>query len=242
MESKLSLVKWLTMDEAPLNIWTLRFTITDDYIKKTNFESNYKIDQPIIDYLGTLNKTNFPKILCYREHSKGGKDHYHMRIGSLIWKTRKSLFDSIHKNFPFAKGNKVFSTKAVRVLGVTKSSLEKSITYISKDGNLVFQRGYSSENLEKFQAIGAQWTDESKLPIFKRVIMRNAITNKTTGDAVVSHVLDFYKDEGKDYPTYFNLTKILSNIKLAVDTEYRRKYLEGGARFYDDLMHNLQYN
>lgn len=239
MESQISLLKMMTMDEADLNIWTLRFTITKDYINLQDLSTNIKLDTPIQTYLENLNKTLFPKIICYRETSKGNKMHYHIRIGTSIWKQRKSLFDSIHKAFPFAKGNKIFSTKIVRLNGVTKSHLEKSLTYIAKEHNHIFSRGYSAEVLYKIQTIGSQWEDESKLPIYKKIILRHSLCEKSTGNNVVHSVLAFYKNEGRDYPTYFALTKILSNIKLELDAGYRLKYLMRGSRFYDNMEYEL---
>lgn len=241
MEALLNTVKFLTMDESDLNIWTLRITVTKAYTEYLEKESIEDPDQPIIHYLGKKNEQMFPKILCYREKSKSNKIHYHLRIGSTVWKTRKSLFDSIHKTFPFMKGQKCFTTKAVRVNGKKTSNLEKSITYISKERLRIFTRGYSSEDLDTFENIGAQWLDISKLPIFKQIIHRFGITAHTNGSVVCSNVLAYYKDEGKDFPTYFTLTKLLSNIKLDVDPEYRKKYLMRGAQFYDDMMHNLTY-
>lgn len=241
MEASLNSVKFLTMDESNLNIWTLRITVTKAYTEYLEKESLENPDQPIIQYLGKKNEQMFPKILCYREESKSHKIHYHIRIGSTHWKTRKSLFDSIHKSFPFMKGQKCFTTKAVRVNGKKTSNLEKSITYISKERLRIFTRGYSAENLEKFETIGSEWLDVKKLPIFKQIIHRFSITATTNGSTVCSNVLAYYQDEGKDYPTYFNLTKILSNIKLDVDPEYRKQYLMRGAQLYDDMMHNLTY-
>lgn len=239
MESKINLLKMMTMDEINLNIWTLRFTITKDYINLQDVSKNIQLDTPIITYLEKLNKKLFPKIICYRETSKGNKMHYHIRIGTLIWKQRKSLFDSIHRTFPFAKGNKIFSTKMVRVNGVTKSHLEKSLTYIAKEQTRIFTRGYSAEVLGKIEDIGSQWEDESKLPIYKKVILRHSLSEKSTGSHVVHSVLAFYQNEGRDYPTYFALTKILSNIKLELDAGYRQKYLMRGARFYDNMEYDL---
>jgi len=238
MEESLNRVKYMTMDEAELNIWTIRITVTDDYKRYADISHN-DIDGPIVKYLGEKNSELFPKILCYRETSKNSKVHYHIRIGTTTWKTRPSLFQSIHKSFPFMKGQKCFSTKAVRVNGKKTSSLEKSITYISKDKLRVFVRGYSDESLAEFEKIGSQWLDSKKMTIFEQIIYRYRITDKTSGKAVCRHVLDFYKDEGKGYPTYYNLTKTLANIKLSVDQDYRTKYLMRGAHYYDNMAYEL---
>ena len=239
MESELNLVKYMTLDEAELNIWTLRITVTKDYTDYMADRSIKDVDAPIIEYLESLGKTIFPKILCYREESKSGKIHYHIRIGSTRWKTRKSLFDSIHKSFPFMKGQKCFSTKAVRVNGKKTSNLEKSITYISKERHRTFTRGYSTGDLDKFETIGSTWADMKKMPIFKQIIQRYDIRQSTGGTTVCMNVLNWYESEGRDAPTYFTLTKLLSNIKLEVDPEYRNLYLMRGAQYYDDMMHNL---
>lgn len=241
MEASLNLVKFLTMDESDLNIWTLRITVTKAYTEYCESQSFSDCDKPIIEFLQQKDKNIFPKILCYREESKKHKIHYHLRIGSTRWKTRKSLFDSIHKSFPFMKGQKCFTTKAVIVNGKKTSNLEKSITYISKERLRIFTRGYSPENLDKFETIGSEWLDVKKLPIFKQIVHRFGITSSTNGATVCANVLDYYKDEGRDLPSYFNLTKILSNIKLEVDSEYKKLYLMRGAQLYDDMMHNLKY-
>ena len=139
------------------------------------------------------------------------------------------------------KGQKCFSTKAVRVNGKKTSSLEKSITYISKERLRIYTRGYTQKNLELFELIGSEWLDVTKLPVYKQIIHRYSIKQSTDGDTVCAAVLAYYEDEGKGYPTYFNLTKILSNIKLEVDPIYRKAYLMGGAQLYDDMMRNLTY-
>ena len=245
MQSEINLVKYMLADEQHLNIWTIRFTVTEDYNKMINNDPGTEgppdPNSPIIKYFSNKCPKLFPKILFYLEVSKQGKKHYHIRIGTSIWKTRKSIFDSIHKFFPFAKGNKIFSTKAVRVNGVLKSSPEKSITYISKDKNLIFSRGYSGEAIAKFEVVGSMWIDIKKLPIFKQIIHQKSITQQTPGHVVVRAVLDYYKDEGRDAPTYFNLQKTLTNIKLNVDPDYREAYLMRGANFYDNLEHSLGY-
>lgn len=239
MESELNKVKYLTLDEASLNIWTLRITVTEDYRKYMADTSITDVDAPIIEYLARKDVKMFPKILCYREESKQKKIHYHMRIGSTHWKTRKSLFDSIHKSFPFMKGQKCFTTKAVRVNGKTSSHLEKSITYISKERYRTFTRGYSTGDLDKFEQIGSSWADISKMPIFKQIVHMYGIKQSTSGSTVCANVLSYYNDAGRESPTYFTLTKLLSNIKLEVDPEYKKQYLMRGAQFYDDMMHNL---
>ena len=242
MEASLNKVKFLTMDENDLNVWTLRITVNEAYEKYLSREwPQATPDAPIIKYLEEMDYKIFPKILCYRETSKKHVAHYHIRIGSTRWKTRKSLFDSIHKSFPFMKGQKCFSTKAVRVNGKKTSSLEKSITYISKERIRIYTRGYTQEALELFELIGSEWLDVTKMPIYKQIIHRYSITSEHHGHTVCAAVLAYYDDEGKGYPTYYNLTKILSNIKLEVDPKYRKAYLMGGAQLYDDMMHNLTY-
>lgn len=249
MESEINMIKYLIQDEQHLNVWTIRFTITEDYKKICPSPEPLVLnggpwnrDVPIKAYLSNLNESLFPKILCYLETSKAGKLHYHIRIGTSIWKTRKSIFDSLHKKFPFAKGNKIFSTKAVRVNGENKSSAEKSITYISKEKTLIFSRGYDGEAIAKFETVGSMWCDIKKMPIYKQIIHQKSITQQTQGHVVVRAVLDYYKSEGRDSPTFFNLQKTLTNIKLTVDPDYREAYLMRGASFYDNLEHSLIYN
>lgn len=245
MESRLNKVKFMIMDEYDLNIWTIRFTITNDYRQMINNDlAEPNLHSPIIEYLLTLKEPTFPKIICYFETSKSGKEHYHIRVGTSRWKTRKSIFDGIHKQFPFTKngkqkGNAVFSTKAVLVNGLKKSSLEKSITYVSKDKCLVYSRGYTKEAMTTFQDIGASWIDIKKLPIYEQIIHQFNITGNTIGKHVCRAVLDYYKSEGRDPPTFFNLTKTLQNIKLKVDSSYRDEYLMRGGQFYDNLQASL---
>lgn len=235
-------IKAMTLDERDKNIWSLRITCTPAYTQLILLApTNSGFDYPMTQFLTDLNCIKFPKILCYRETAITGKEHYHLRIASTVWKTRKSLYDIVKKHFPMLKGNGAIGTQRVQEADTPNPSsrVQKSISYVCKDHHRVYTRGYPPETLAVFEKIGAAWQDNSKLPAYKRIIIDKGITDQHHGGVVVRHVLNWYKENKRDLPTPHALQKVLTNIKLHVDKQFHRQYLLQNVEFYDTLMQRL---
>jgi len=251
-------IRSLTSDETDYNIWTIRITCTHEYnkyVSDLNSCCQGDFDDPMIDFLDGFNLYKFPKILCYRETSRGGKEHYHIRVCTKSWKTRKSLYDNVQNQFPFLKGNGSISTQLVQLIDndsvdaqeklqmehPSATRIQKSISYVCKEHHRVYCRGYTLEALAVFEEIGSKWKDLSKLPIYKRITIDKQITDKDNGLCVVKRVIDWYRENKKDLPTMHNLQKVLTNIKINVDKKFQIHYLMQNVEFYDTLDFNLQY-
>jgi len=231
------------------NIWTFRLTCIPEFIKEAllyvEAKSHDDFDDLIVSWLEEFDHTKFPYILCYRETaSSTGKYHYHIRVCSTIWKTRKSICDTVQKRFPYMKGSRALGCQVVHLANpdniFVKSSLPsvlKSVSYVCKDGLHVYSRGYTPESLAVFEKIGSSWKDTSKLPIYKRIAIEKQIKAETKGHVVVRLALNWYAENKRDLPTTHHFQQCLTNIKLHVDKKFKLAYLEKNSEFYDSLNH-----
>lgn len=229
MDSLTTKLAYLVEQERKYNIWTIRLT---PYPLDN-------IDEKIVFMFDDLPAAKFPRYVVFKEKSRSGKLHYHIRICCTGWATRKSLSDWIPKHFPNQSGNALFSTKKVLLKGKEFSSLSKSLTYIAKDCDCLTARGYSQEDLTLMMEIGNNIKSHSSAPIYKKIIRINQIHKNTSGTVVTKNILEYYEKENKDIPSYHQLTKILHLIKYAVDPAYRSAYADAAARHYDVLTNHV---
>ena len=229
MDSLLTQLSYLVEPERKYNIWTIRLT---PYPLDN-------IDEKVVFMFDDLPDSKFPRYVVFKEKSRSGKLHYHVRICCTGWATRKSLSDWIPKHFPNQSGNALFSTKKVLIKGKEFSSLRKSFTYIAKDCDCLTARGYSQEDIALMIDIGSKWKLDSSAPIYKKIIRINNIHSNTSGHVVTKNILQYYEKENKPIPSYHQLTKILHLIKYAVDPAYRTCYADAAARHYDNLVHHV---
>lgn len=208
------------------NIWTIRLTPIP----------HVDIDSQVSILFSNLCESKFPKIILYRENPPRGRLHYHARVcADGTWKTRKSIHDFILKAFPGQKGNSLFSTKRVFVNCKEYSSLYKSVTYISKDTNLIYSRGYLEDHLQIFEKIGRTWREIKNLSMADTIIKTYDIDKHSRGHEVVNNILLHYESIKKDTPTNHQLSKLLHLIKYKLSLDYRRVYHDRAANFYNNL-------
>lgn len=238
----------LEQREAPcLHIWTIRLSPSKRTYKNCpvglNKDRSYTRDEWIEKMFNSLGVV-CPMYVVYGEssgkspaHLFGHKiDHYHARIAHENWGTAANLYKWIKKWFPDEGGNALFATKKVWVQGKGYGidARAKSLTYVCKDKHRLKIRNYPLKIIELAEKIGSSWkTSKKSDPIYKQVITLNSIHERTHGILVVRHVLSFYEKANKPPPTYYQLTRILHNIKYAVSPAYREMFSQKAISFYD---------
>lgn len=246
MDTDLTKLSYALNGETKYNVWTIRITppknvaaalaahVADGFV--------HSMSCRIYNMFEGLQENKFPKILVYEETSQREKVHYHARVCCLkTWATRKSLSDLFSSHFPECKGNGFYSTKKVHVNGKSYSSLLKSVTYIAKECELLFGRGYTDEEVKLIEKVGKEWKDSVSAPIYKKIIKTYNIDKRMKGSFVTRHVLDYYSKQGKEVPNYRQLCRILHLIKYSVDPEYRDVYKDAAAKHYDQMGHDPVY-
>lgn len=226
-------VQGIVDKEKCFNVWTLRITpdgrVPDDWV------GEYHPRDVIVDMFNALPPAKFPKILVCQEMKKK-IPHFHVRLCCVGWSTRKSLADFVTSYFPDQKGNSLYSTKRVYVAGKSFSCLVKSITYVSKEGDVIYSRGYPDEELDLFHLVGSRWKDLKSLPIYKKIIHIYNIDDATLGKKVVTNILEYYDKEHKDIPSWKCIERLLFLIKYHVDSDFRVSYLNRNAYHYDEFL------
>jgi len=230
--------------ENNYNIWTIRlsppYPSSDSDYDGTSSLFDSDTEDEIRAWLSSLPDDS--RILAFSETAKEHpwKHHYHIRIAMpTIWKTRKSIFDSIHTHLPQLKGNGGFSTKMVQVKGKQYSSIEKSCTYVAKDGDCIYSQGYSLTDLSLFTEAGQTLKNFSKLPLYIQIIKTYDIKKHHTGSTIVDQILEYYQDHSKEPPIFRNICSMLQRIKVKVDSQYRTAWLRTSAHYYDNLRDEL---
>lgn len=225
MNFDLAKLKKIVEPEKSFNIWTLRLTPIP----------HEKIDDEVEGLFRNLSQTKFPRIILYKE--KGKRLHYHARVCATTWATRKSIHDLITSAFPGQSGNTLFSTKKVFVRGKEYSSLTKSVTYIAKETDVIYTRGYKDEEIYLFEKIGSEWREIANESLHLKIIRTYNIDCTKSGSSVVNNILEYYEQNKKDIPTNQQLCKLLHNIKYKVSAQYRKHYHDRASSFYDNLDH-----
>lgn len=126
----------------------------------------------------------FPKVLCFKEKgTKSGKPHIHARIEIDNLKNEMSWSRKLKKELPFLHGAKKGHHWIVKTNCYSCNThkdptgeLEKyclnvsSFTYIAKEGNLVYQKGYTQSQIEEWINIGSSIKLITKEKLHKKII------------------------------------------------------------------------
>ncbi len=118
---------------------------------------------------------NMSKVLLFQE---GGTEHqrihFHARLETEL--SRSGMNKWITRNFRLLKGNACRSIHTCKVGNLVKDkNLLKSATYIAKEGDLKFSKGYSTTDIKKLINIGQKLLKDSKMPLYKKVISYNQL-------------------------------------------------------------------
>lgn len=219
-------VESIVSHEKCYNIWTMR--LTPAILNGTDPTDH------VIKMYSDLPESKFPKIIVTKEMKKDSP-HFHIRLCCVGWSTRKSLADYVTTWFPDQRGNKLYSTKRVYIRGKSFSSVVKSITYVMKEGDVVYSRGYPDEQLDLFHRVGSSWKDIKSLPIYKKIIELYNINVSSTGKYVATSIIEYYEKEHKDIPSRKSIQRIMFLIKWNVSTTFRQTYIMHAANEYDNV-------
>lgn len=203
--------------EKQFNIWTLRFTFSTLFIKE------YEVCmQKMFEDIGSKKQIKY--CLVFREYSKKGVLHYHIRIVT-TYKTPAMLRDYIKSFFPSsAKGNKFFSTHKVWVDGILfDQSLCHSTNYIAKEGHIVFSFGYSTKEIKSLILESRKYNDRLKMPMHEKIIQLYDIRDP---DQIAQAVIDHYCSIEKIPPKMHVVSEIIRKILFKISPAYRKLYLQ----------------
>lgn len=218
------------LKETIKGLFTVRLT-------PCNMQENIAADQ-VAETLEIIAKKNdnIKKILCFEEGSDKGQvaRHYHMRFVT-DYKDRKSMSDVIKANFPIGdKGNRAYSLRKCQ--GKDKT-LWKSATYIAKQGNLVFQVGYTEHEIAELINVGRRLAVTATTPIYKQIICIYKLDD--IPDLMPSYLLDiieaYYKENNKAIPQLYQLKALMHNILYACNTTYRKRTRSQLIQEYGEL-------
>lgn len=145
---------------------------------------------------------NMTKVLLFQE---GGGEHtrvhFHARLETQL--SRSGMNKWITRNFKLLKGNACRSIHTCKVGNLVKDkNLLKSATYIAKEGDLKFSKGYTSKDIKKLINIGQKLQQDSRMPLHQKVIAFNQLLPLTCdfpslGDSlmVTRAVKNYYEKE-----------------------------------------------
>lgn len=206
------------LKETIQGLFTVRIT-------PINMKENWSSDQvaETLEIIGKKND-NVKKILCFEEGADVGKvaRHYHMRFVT-DYKDRKSMSDLIKAHFPIGtKGNRAYSLRKCQ--GKDKT-IWKSATYIAKLGNLVFQVGYTQDEIAELISVGRKLAVTATTPIYKQIICIYQLDD--IQDLMPSYLMDiiekYYEENNKPIPQLYQLKALMHNILFSCNLTYKRR-------------------
>lgn len=173
--------------------------------------------------------------VLYQEVSKGKKKpHYH---GLIYVKFQKStLYRKRDQHFPELKGNKMLAFKKVYSSGVLLSEcVVKAHTYIAKEGNLVFQKGYTNAEIQSCIAKGSHIHELKDKPIYVQIICFYKIHNLTY-EEVGKYIIEYYTKHLKKLHLSRSLfITLLHKIQQATNDKIKQEYHKSLLQIATDL-------
>lgn len=155
----------------------------------------------------------FPLVVCYREKgTKSGKPHVHARIEHNINPMAWSRL--LKKELPFLFGNakghhwlvKQSCYTCISKTHKDPEGLDKkyclhtsSFTYIAKEGQLVYQKGYTTEQIEEWINIGSSIKQVSQQKLHLKVISYSKLKHGDKFIQISRGILKYY-NEIRDIP------------------------------------------
>lgn len=177
---------------------------------------------------------NIPKMVVCREMA--GKEHLHVH---LYTQQSKSTVDKFkRKYFPWWNhtGNTHFALHSCE--GCTKhpECSKMGLFYTCKDGDVVFSRGYTDEEIESFCAEGyARKKSVNKATIANQIIkfIEPYSTPMPSGKQIVAALVKYYELQGKYPPKEFYVKKTFHQINMTLSSVYRENHYCSLTRIYD---------
>lgn len=227
------------LNEATLDgVYTARLTPSklSDWNKDANLTSE-TITNTVAQWLETISNEEdeesddaenpIKKVLCFREYGDKVGVHYHMRFVT-TYKTRKSIIDMLKSywNIPKGKG-KGNAAYSVRDCKTKDKTIWKNATYIAKQGDCVFYKGYTLLEVEFFCNHAAKYQKMAGKLKWEQIILFNkpnimaSLTNGTFTATVIETVIMWHQVKNKDIPALHAFRNIVHNISFALNKKYR---------------------
>ena len=182
------------------------------------------------------------KCVVCEEHS--GRHHFHIRFYSS--QSRASVFKYKHKMFPLWKsfGNERYALHDCANCKKHENCSQNGLTYVCKEGNVLYNDGYADDELADAIAVGASLAPKKNknkstlaeciiklIPIVKRC----GETVPPSGDQVLSAFIKFYEKRNKEIPKPFHYEKTLHQIAMKLNPTYRRRHHLELAATWDEM-------
>lgn len=208
------------------------------YTLRVNPDEIYSVDEII-----AVLKDNKHIENCVVCEERTGRHHLHICFYSS--QSRASVWKYKHKMFPFwkGKGNERYALHDCANCKKHVDCAKNGMTYVCKEGNVLYYQGFTEEEVADATAIGASLTPKKKktndtladriiklIPITKR----NGETIPPSGDQVLSAFVKFYAKSGKEIPKQFHYEKTLHQIAMKLIPQYRRAHHLELASLWDD--------
>ncbi len=167
---------------------------------------DYTTPQELCDIVSFLKQ--FSKVLCFKEKgSKSGKPHVHCRIEHSF--NEMSWSRLLKKELPFLFGKKkghhwIMKSNCYTCVSKKHKDPEgqdkkyclhtSSFTYIAKEGNLVYQKGYIESQIEEWINIGSSIKEITKEKLHKKIIFYSKLKRHTTMLEVSKGIQKYYNE------------------------------------------------
>lgn len=210
--------------------WNKDANLTNDTITNTVaqwLETIFNEKEPEKPLMGDEPENPIKKILCFREYGDKVGIHFHMRFVT-TYKTRKSIIDKLKEYWKIptgkGKGNAAYS---VRDCKTKDKTMWKNATYIAKQGDCIYYKGYSLLEVEFFCKHAAKYQKMAGKLKWEQIILFNephikaALTNGTFTDVVIKSIIMWHQVKNKDLPALHAFRNIVHNISFALNPKYR---------------------
>lgn len=221
------------------SVFTLRFS------KFENLLDDNSIVSKLLPY---IENQQIKRLLIFKEGTLKNKNiHFHVRLETLHFKNKQKLHRSLmDTTFKELKGNKQKQCHECKIgpkqidqyLGASK-------TYCAKDGNLIYQSGYTDYQIIEMIKIGNIIKQCATAPIYKKIILFYSLQGlvpehvhptRNHWNSIITSIQLYYTEEEKGYVHNTTIFRNLAmNIMKEISYRYRIKQLT-------ELIDYLDYN
>ncbi len=223
---------------------------TKMYIVSSRYD--YTTPQELCDIVSFLKQ--FSKVLCFKEKgTKSGKPHVHCRIEHTL--NEMSWSRKLKKELPFLFGKKkghhwIMKSSCYTCVSTKHKDPEgqdnkyclhtSSFLYIAKEGNLVYQKGYTQSQIEEWINIGSSIKEITKEKLHKKIIFYSKL-KRHSSMLDISRGIKKYYNEIRGIPMPHESDRMLNIISdQIVYTLYPSLELSNMKRFSQKMSQRHQ--
>ncbi len=202
--------KWIITPNC--NVYTFRITPHGEYS-----------DKEIVNIFQEFKKIKeIKRLVAFREYTSNSVLHFHSRleIEQDKFKSKQTLNKYIKKYFKKLIGNKMLGIKSCYINGIVmqKKELWKCRSYTAKDGDIICNKGHTTEEILDMISIGQKLKSISNLPIYQKIINRYKIENYKQ---IMPSIKEYYKELSKCYPRTYHIQAIATTIHCKINPTFR---------------------